>query len=141
MIRGYYFATPLFLLLEIVFDIDIRVSPFIADPYWRYGYYAFCFLCMAAVALKPAFSIAVGVLECSVNLVVLFVGAAVTWMFPFNTSSADEIEIVWRDNPITMGSIIHFLIVGGMWFMCFHSQVARLKVGSIRLPADSSGHP
>jgi hypothetical protein len=127
MVRWYYYATPLFLVLEILFDIDIRVSPFIVDPIWRYGYYAFCFLCMIIIAAKPSFSFEVGIFECSVNLIVLFVGAASSWLFPFRISSTDETEIILSDNPPTAGGIIHFLVIGSVWILCFHRQVARLK--------------
>ena len=127
-IRGYYLATPVFLLLEFVFDLDLRVSPFIGDPRWRLVYYVLCFGCMTIILLKPALLVAVGLFECSLNIVVLFVGAALTWMFPFIPESPDEIEIFFRENPATLTSVVNFLIVGGMWIVCFHRRMMLLSL-------------
>ncbi len=132
IIKGYYLATPIFLLLEIVFGLDIRVSSFISDPGWRIVYYIFCFVCMGIVLWKPRFTVEVGVLESSVNLIFLFVGAALTWMFPFTTISPENDEVILKHDPVTFMGIVNFLLLGTVWIICFRRWVAlhqRSRVG------------
>jgi hypothetical protein len=127
VIKVYYFATPLFLILELAFGFDFRVNAYISDPKWRFFYYLFCFVCMIAIAWRPKFTIAVGILECSTNLIILFVGTAVSWMFPFTAVSPDTFEVLWVENPVTITNVISFLLVGSLWILCFRRQVSMLK--------------
>jgi len=123
VIKGYYLATPLFLLLEFAFGLDVRVSSFISDPKWRLIYYLLCFVCMGIILWKPGLTVEVGILESSVNLVFLFVGAALAWMFPFTTVSPENDEIILRD-PVTFTEIATFLLLATIWTICFRRWIA-----------------
>lgn len=125
IIRGYYFATPVFLVVEIVTGLELRVSEYIGSPGWRVAYYGFCFLCMAAIVLRPKISVAIGLIECSTNLIVLFVGTARAWMFPLADSPPVELEVAWRGNPITPTSIASFLLTGSMLILSLRALTRR----------------
>lgn len=124
VVKSYYIATPLFLVLEFAFGFDLRVSSFISNPAWRIMYYLFCFGCMGIILWRPGYTIGVGILESSVNLVFLFVGAALRWMFPFTWISEGGEEILWLDNPVTVMDVMNFVLVGTILIICFHRWVA-----------------
>jgi len=50
---SYYAATLLFLLLDHIFGIDIRLAFLEANSSVRLTYYAFCLACFAGMLLRP----------------------------------------------------------------------------------------
>jgi len=124
VVKTYYFATPLFLILEFGFGFDLRVSSFIDDTAWRIVYYLFCFVCMGVILWRPAFTIGVGIVESSVNLIFLIVGAALRWMFPFTWITEDGNEVLRLEDPVTIMEVMNFLLVAIILILCFHRWMA-----------------
>ncbi len=130
IVKSYYIATPLFLILEFAFGFDLRVNFFIDDPVWRIVYYLFCFACMGVILWKPGYTIGIGILESGVNLVFLFVGAALRWTFPFTWITEDGDEIAWLEDPVTVMDVMNFVLVGTILILCFHRWVALARRSS-----------
>jgi len=124
IIRAYYWATPVFLLLDLFFGIDVRVSAFIDKPVWRFAYYGFCFLCLGAIEWKPPIAHYVGLLESLTNVTILIFGM---WMplIVMDQQALNDQPIV---NPVTRLTIINFLLAGGIGISSFYQCIFDINV-------------
>ncbi|MEM6575291.1 MAG: hypothetical protein AAF736_13540 [Pseudomonadota bacterium] len=73
MIRAYYLLTPLFMLLDWVLDLNLRVAG-LADPGHRILYYGFLVGCTVLLWKVPQTSQLVALAESSVNFFLLIAG-------------------------------------------------------------------
>ena len=80
VLRGYYAATLVFVLLDYVFDVNVRLSFLDAWPAARILYYLLCFACFAIIAWHPAWSLLVGTLESLLALSLLIITMGVRVM-------------------------------------------------------------
>jgi len=69
--RWYYYATPLFILLDYFAGINVRVSALDAMPLYKYAYYGFCILCGLCIYIFPKYSPIVALLESAINYVLM----------------------------------------------------------------------
>ncbi len=116
LIWAYYWATPLFLLLDLWLGIEIRVSAFIDNPVYRMAYYTFCFFCLGFVHWKPSFSPYIGFLESLGNILILIFGMWMPLVAMTHQAANDQLIV----NPITKQMIINFIISGGMGLNSFY---------------------
>ncbi|MDJ0938272.1 MAG: hypothetical protein QNJ00_00780 [Woeseiaceae bacterium] len=66
---AYYAATVLFVVLDVLLDINIRLS-FLADaPVWRGVYYAFCIACAVVMRWRPDLSVFIGAVEGLITII------------------------------------------------------------------------
>ena len=69
--RWYYYATPLFILLDYLAGINIRVSALDAMPLHKNAYYGFCILCGLCIYISPKYSPVVALFESAINYVLM----------------------------------------------------------------------
>ncbi len=74
LVRLYYLATPLFLIINETLGANIRVAVFEHRPALRYGYYLACTLLGLIMLLRPPWTAILGLLESSTNITLLIVG-------------------------------------------------------------------
>lgn len=65
---SYYAATALFLLLDYLLGINLRLAFLDANAGFRAAYYAFCFACLAAMLWRPAWTVAIAAFESLLTL-------------------------------------------------------------------------
>ena len=78
--RIYYAATLLFLLLDLVLSLNIRLAFLEPWPYWRGVYYVACIGCFLLIAWRPAWSMLVMTAESLVTLIALILSMGVRAM-------------------------------------------------------------
>jgi hypothetical protein len=69
--KWYYYATPLFILLDYFAGINVRVSALDAMPFYKYAYYGFCILCGLCMYISPRYSPIIALLESAINYVLM----------------------------------------------------------------------
>jgi hypothetical protein len=122
LLRAYYIATPLFLIIELLCGISLRVPIFLSTPL-RCFYYACCFACGAACYLRPGATPAVAFIESSVNIGVIFVGfGAAMIKAAYNVAETTTVPEV-----LTVRGVINFVVVGAVWIMGFYQSQAMLQ--------------
>ena len=113
-LRFYYAATALFLLLDYVAGINVRVAFLDAWPGWRAVYYLFCFACLGIIAWRPALTTLVTTVESVITLSALIIGMGARAM----GLSVSALET--GGGVITSAEIVNFLIAGAAawlgWF-------------------------
>ena len=118
LLPAYYAATLLFLILDFVFGLNVRVTFLESWPLARAGYYGFCFVCLALMWWRPAWIALIGSFESLVTLVALILGMAMRVMIPNDAIFAENAQFV------TVREIINFLIAG---FIAYYAWVRGLR--------------
>ena len=119
----YYAGTALFLLLDYVLGINVRIAFLDPWPLARLGYYAFCFACLALIVWRPARAAAVGTVESRITLVALILGMGLRILVPNDAIFEENLTIV------TTEELVNFLIVG---FAAYFAWVRGLKALNLR---------
>lgn len=115
LIRFYYFITPLFFVVDLIFDVKLRVSiPVAESETFYYLYIAACFVLGTFVFKSLLLSSLFGLVESSVNILLLILSV----MLPiFNLAGNFDTM-----NSFSFGveEILHFLIAGSILLLSFH---------------------
>jgi len=113
LLNYYYAATIVFVLLDYLLHINVRVA-FLQDwPVWRAFYYAFCFACFGLMMWRPGWSAWIATFESLLTLSLLIVnmGARVIIV-------TDEMIETGRGG-VTMSELINFMIVSSAAYVSY----------------------
>ena len=120
ILKFYYAATAAFLILDLVFHINVRVAFLEPWPMWRLAYYAVCFGVFVMIALRPGLAEVLGVVESLVTLVALILSMGVRVMLV----PADLAE--FGASVVSGQEIINFVISGGIAWLSWHRGMLAL---------------
>ena len=124
VLEGYYLATPLFVLVDLYLSAPIRVAA-LAGSSWRWPYYAFAFACGILCHVRPAVAPAVGLVESSLNLLLLFLGILLPiWGLPDAVLSGAPVR-----GPFDEVGVVNFLVSGAVFISVFHRSRRALPGG------------
>lgn len=107
ILRIYYAATALFLILDYALGINVRLASLEAWPGWRALYYAICFGCLALIVWRPGLTTLVTTVESLVTLCMLIMSMG------YRVMTASVIALESGAGFVTAEEIINFLLVGG----------------------------
>jgi hypothetical protein len=113
LLNYYYAATIVFVLLDYLLNINVRVA-FLQDwPAWRAFYYGFCFACFGAMLWRPGWSTWIATFESLLTLSLLILNMGVRVILV-----TDEMIETGRGG-VTTGEIINFMIVSIAAYLSF----------------------
>ncbi len=107
----YYAATVIFLILDYVLGINVRIAFLDSMPAARLGYYGVCFACLGLILLRPAWTTLIGTFESLVTLIALILGMGMRVMVPNDAIFAENAGIV------TVQEVFNFMISGSMAYL------------------------
>jgi hypothetical protein len=123
IIKWYYWATVIFVVLDLAFSINIRTAAFGGNAIYKFYYYAFCFICLAVIMLKPKLAFIVGLLESTISIVLLILGFLVPlYLVPGQIESGVDLASV-----VTTNKIINFLISATIESFAFYGAIYGFK--------------
>lgn len=105
-LKIYYAGTAVFLLLDYVLDINIRVAFLDSWPGWRALYYVLCFGCFAMIVWRPALTTLVTCFESLITLSALILG------FGVRVTGTSVSVLETGAGFVTMEEVLNFLISG-----------------------------
>lgn len=114
----YYAATFVFLLLDYLGGVNVRVAFLDTLPTARMAYYGICFVCFGLMIWRPAWTTLIGTFESLLTMIALILGMAIRVMVPNDAIFEENATIV------TGEQIINFIIAGSM---AYFSWVKGLK--------------
>ena len=121
VLRAYYFATVLFLLLDIVFNVNVRIAFLESHATLRALYYAVIFACMALMLWRPGWTVAISAIESLVTLVALILSMGLRTMLV-----TDEM-LEGGGGFVTMPEIVNFMITGSIAYVAFMRGMKELR--------------
>jgi len=116
----YYAATVIFLLLDYLGGVNVRVAFLESLPSARIAYYAICFVCLALMVWRPAWTTLIGTFESLVTLIALIFSMAIRVMIPNDAIFEENVAIV------TTEQIINFVIAGSMSYFSWNKGLREL---------------
>lgn len=117
----YYAATVVFLLLDYLLGVNLRVA-FLADwPGWRAAYYLFCLGCLLLIVWRPTLAALVTTTESLITLSALIISMGVRVLSISATVTDGDAAVV------SIEEIVNFAIAGGAAWLGWHrgSQAIR----------------
>lgn len=121
ILRSYYAATVLFLLLDYVFGLNIRLA-FLDDSVGlKISYYAFCLTCFALMVWRPTLTVLIGAFESLLTLIAIIMHMALRVMVITDQS------IESGHDYVTMPEIINFLLAGGVAYVAWARGIRELS--------------
>ncbi len=113
MFRVYYAATAVFLLLDYVLGINIRLASLDTLPGWRALYYAACFGCLGLMMWRPAWSLWVTTTESLITLSMLIIAMG-TRVFTISDTMLQA-----GTGFVTAEEVVNFVIAGGAAWVAY----------------------
>lgn len=113
LLMAYYAATAAFVLLDLGFDINVRVAFLEPWPLWRLVYYGMLFGCFALMLRVPGWGEVIAGLESLLTLVALILSFGVR-------ATAGGAVIDGEFVPIRLEEVVNFLLSG---FFAYFSWV------------------
>ncbi len=120
-IRAYYAATAMFLLLDLVFGINVRIAFLEGSVALRAGYYGVCFVCLALVFARPQWTTIVGAFESLITLVALILS------FGMRVILASDAALEGRVPFVSIQEVVNFLLSGGIAYLAWSRGMRALS--------------
>ncbi len=117
----YYAATILFLLLDFVLGVNVRVAFLEPFAMARLAYYLVCFVLFALMLWRPDWALLIGTIESLVAVVALTFSMALRVMIVTDEMIETGVGFV------TTEEIFNYLIVGGIAYFSWAQGVKSLK--------------
>ena len=121
VIRIYYLGTVVFLLLDVVLNINIRIAFLDNSPALRAAYYAAIFACMALILWRPGWTVIVTAVESLVSLVALILHMGMRTMLVTDAMVEGGVGFV------TVPEIFNFVIIGSIAYLAFTRSMNQLQ--------------
>jgi hypothetical protein len=124
----YYYITPLFILLDYVWGISIRVTVLDSMPMYKNLYYGFCIFCGIFVYAVPNLTPAIALFECSF----IFLITVLAVFMPYIHFITQTDDFLTADLPTMAGfdapHIINILLAGAIAILGFHGSIQMLGI-------------
>jgi hypothetical protein len=118
----YYAASVVFLLLDFLVGVNVRLAFLEPWPTARVAYYGVCFACLGLMLWRPAWAVLIGSFESLVTLVALILSMAVRVMVPGDAVFAGQAAFV------TVPEILNFLISGSVAYVAWVKGLRALRL-------------
>ena len=107
----YYAGTALFLVLDYVLSLNVRLAFLEGQPVLKALYYGVLLACLIAVIMRPSWSLAIGAVESLVTLVGLIFNMAL------RTMVVTDAMIETGAGVVTPQEIVNFVLAGGIAYI------------------------
>ena len=122
----YYTATLLFLLLDFLVGVNIRVAFLDPFPTARLIYYVICYALLALMLWRPSWTVAIGAIES------LFAVVALTFAMALRVMVVTDEMLETGAGFVTTEEVFNYLIVGGIAYLSYIQGIKALKVSKIQ---------
>ena len=121
LLSYYYAATAVFVLLDYLLNINVRVA-FLQDwPNWRAIYYVFCFACLGLMLWRPSWARLIATFESVLTLSLLIINMGVRV-----TVVTDQMIETGRGG-VTTSEIINFAIISVAAYVSYRRGASALS--------------
>ena len=128
IVRWYFYLTPLFILLDYIWGVNVRVSALDSWPVYKNLYYGFCILCGVCMYIVPVYSAVVTLFESIINFGMIVFSIFMPYIQ--NMIYAEDIlnaDFKAMEESINAQSIVNFVIVGSFVVLTFHKSIQTIQ--------------
>ena len=126
--KWYFYLTPLFILLDYIWGVNVRVSALDSWPVYKNLYYGFCILCGVCMYIVPRYSAVVTFFESIINFGMIVFSIFMPYIQ--NMIYAEDIlnaDFKAMEESINAQSIVNFVIVGSFVVLTFHKSIQTIQ--------------
>jgi hypothetical protein len=120
-VRGVYLSTPLFVAVDYLYGVNLRIPFLDALPGAKALYYAAAFGCGILSLLHPRRTSAIGFGESLINISLLILSTGAAYLGMLDSAASPDVVIVNPFTPQAVGSLVLSATVMGA------SQIIRLR--------------
>lgn len=123
--RLYFYITPLFILLDFIFGINVRVSALETMPTYKNLYYGFCILCGICMYIIPRYSAIVALLESSINIMMLVIGIFLPYIRTITALMDDVLgaDFTALEESLKVQPMVNLFIVAFCLILTFRTSI------------------
>jgi uncharacterized membrane protein YraQ (UPF0718 family) len=118
----YYLASPLFWLLDVAFDWDVRLA-FLQDPQWKTLYFSVLLLSAVTGYIRPGWLAWIALLESGGSIVIHIL----SFMLPVFTLADKVLQGEVDTTAFSTGHVVSFLLAGLIMSLSFQQAIAGLR--------------
>lgn len=119
--RLYYYVTPLFILLDYIWGVNVRVTVLDSTPLYKNLYYGFCILCGVGMYIVPQCSAVVALFESTIIVTMTVLGLFlpyVQYLYMDDVLSAD-----WEvAGALSIERIVNLVLAGSVAIFVFRQS-------------------
>jgi len=126
--RWYFYITPLFILLDYIWGVNVRVSALDSIPVYKNLYYGFCILCGVCMYFVPRYSAIVTLFESIINFAMIVFSIFMPYIQ--NMIYAEDIlnaDFKAMEESINAQSIVNLVIVGSFVVLTFQKSIQTIQ--------------
>jgi len=122
--RWYYYITPLFILLDYIWGVNVRVNVLDSTPLYKNLYYGFCILCGVGMYIAPRYSAVVALFESTINFTMVVLGIFVPYVQ--NILYVDDIlsaDFKAMEASLNIQPIVNLVLAGSVAIFVFRQSI------------------
>ncbi len=120
--RWYYYITPLFILLDYMLGINVRVNVLDSTPLYKNLYYGFCILCGVGMYIAPRYSTIVALSESTINFMMTILGLFLPYVQHLYTD--DVLSADWEvAGALGIERIVNLVLAGSVAIFVFRQSI------------------
>jgi len=123
--RWYFYITPLFILLDYILGVNVRISALDSMPLYKNLYYGFCILCGVCMYIVPRYSAVVALLESSINFMMLVLGIFLPYIRTVMALMDDVLGADFKalEESLKVQPMVNLAIVGSCVILTFRKSI------------------
>ncbi len=124
--RWYYYATPLFILLDYLAGINVRVTALESMPLYKNIYYGFCIFCGVLIFISPRYSPIVTILESVINILMMILLLFMPYVLCIMQEDilGEGLQNAVAFNPL---HYLNILLIGFVSFFAFRANIRKVE--------------
>jgi hypothetical protein len=107
LVGAIYWSTPLFVALDFLFGVSVRIPFLDALPGAKVIYYAAELACAVAITARPRWTAPIGLGESTLNIVLLVLSTGAAYLGVLESAASPDVVIV---NPFTPNAVASLAI-------------------------------
>jgi hypothetical protein len=123
LVRAYYLATPLFLLLDLALGVSVRASFLDPAPALKVMYYVLAFACGLAMTRWPRHAGRIGLVESGANIILVVLGVGVSYLALMDADEGPALAA----SPFTDATAVNLVISAASAIVSYIAAHARLS--------------
>jgi hypothetical protein len=106
-VRAVYWSTPIFVALDFIYGVSLRIPFLDALPGTKAVYYVADLACAVAITARPRWTAAVGFAESTLNIALLVLSTGAAYLAVLDSAVSPDVVIV---NPFTPQAVASLAI-------------------------------
>ena len=121
--RLYFYITPVFIVLDYFWGLNVRVAALDSMPMYKNLYYGFCVLCGVCMLIIPRYSAIVALFESIINFMMLVLSIYLPYIRTVTSLDVLSDDFKVLENLLSVGPMTNLVIVASCIILTFRASI------------------